>query len=95
MVSLAKNYDSFIFSTSGLIIPLSLISGTYFSLQDIPVFFKWLAYLFPLSHATEMTRGFIYHQFEMKYLIQFCWMGIIFFALYKLTSKLFYNKLIQ
>lgn len=95
MVSVAKNYDSFIFSTSGLIIPLSLISGTYFSLNDIPIFFKWISYIFPLSHATEITRALLYFKFEYHFLLQIGWMLITFFILYKLTTKLFYKKLIQ
>lgn len=33
MISIAKSYDSFVYSTSGLIVPLSLFSGTFFSLK--------------------------------------------------------------
>lgn len=60
MISVARNYDSFIFSTSGIIIPMSLISGTYFSIQDLPVFLKGLAYVLPLTHGVSLTRDIIY-----------------------------------
>lgn len=65
IVSIAKNYDSFIFSTSGFIIPLSLISGTYFSLNDMPQLIQWLAYLFPLSHAVQLVRHIMQNKFEL------------------------------
>lgn len=65
IVSIARNYDSFIFSTSGFIIPLSLISGTYFSLKDMPQLIQWLAYLFPLSHAVQLVRHLIQGKFEL------------------------------
>jgi lipooligosaccharide transport system permease protein len=65
IVSIARNYDSFIFSTSGFIIPLSLISGTYFSLKDMPQLIQWLAYLFPLSHAVQLVRHIMQNKFEI------------------------------
>ncbi len=65
VVSIARNYDSFVFSTSGFIIPLSLISGTYFSLKDMPQLIKWLAYIFPLSHAVEIVRQMTQNKFEL------------------------------
>ncbi len=95
MISLAKNYDTFIFSTSGLIIPLSLISGTYFSLKDIPEFFRWLAYLFPLSHATQTVRGILYRGFDGMYLVHILVLVIYLVGLTYLADKLFKKKLIS
>lgn len=60
IITLARNYDSFIFSTTGVIVPLSLISGTYFSLDEIPNYLKYLAQLFPLAHAVELVRSALY-----------------------------------
>lgn len=56
MISYAKNYDSFIFATSGFIIPMSLISGTYFPLDSLPFALKMFAYLLPLAHSVEAIR---------------------------------------
>lgn len=57
--SYAKNYDSFIYSTSGLIVPMSLLSGTYFPLEQLPTGLQYLAMLFPLTHGVAAVRGIL------------------------------------
>ncbi len=57
MTSLARNYDSFIYSTSGFIVPMSLLSGTYFPIEQLPDELKYAAYLLPLTHAVQAVRG--------------------------------------
>lgn len=59
MTSIARNYDSFIYSTSGLIVPMSLLSGTYFPIDQLPNSVKWISYLFPLTHAVQAVRGIL------------------------------------
>ena len=58
--SIARNYDSFIYSTSGLIVPMSLLSGTYFPLEQLPTTLRYVAYLFPLTHAVGAVRGILH-----------------------------------
>jgi lipooligosaccharide transport system permease protein len=58
--SIARNYDSFIYSTSGLIVPMSLLSGTYFPLDQLPTGLRYVAYLFPLTHAVAAIRETIH-----------------------------------
>lgn len=60
--SFARNYDSFIYSTSGLIVPMSLLSGTYFPLEQLPVGLRYIAYVFPLTHGVAAVRGILHHQ---------------------------------
>ncbi|QDK36222.1 ABC transporter permease [Bdellovibrio sp. NC01] len=59
--SIARNYDSFIYSTSGLIVPMSLLSGTYFPLEQLPTGLRYIAYLFPLTHAVSAVRGILHN----------------------------------
>ncbi len=54
--SFAKSYNSFVFSTSGIIVPLSLISGIYFPIESMPYGMQFLAYAFPLAHATALVK---------------------------------------
>lgn len=58
--SVARNYDSFIYSTSGLIVPMSLLSGTYFPLEQLPSGIRYLAYLSPLTHGVAAVRGILH-----------------------------------
>jgi lipooligosaccharide transport system permease protein len=59
MTSFARNYDSFIYSTSGFIVPMSLLSGTYFPIEQLPAGMKYAAYLFPLTHGVQAVRGIL------------------------------------
>ncbi|KYG69092.1 ABC transporter permease [Bdellovibrio bacteriovorus] len=61
LTSYARNYDSFIYATSGLIVPMSLLSGTYFPLDQLPTVLRYIAYLFPLTHGVAAVRA-ILHQ---------------------------------
>lgn len=89
MISIAKNYDSFVFSTSGVIVPLSMISGTYFSLEEIPYYLKTAAYFFPLAHAVKLVRTVLYKDLGLidlghvsvliAYLVLFSFLGLRLF----------------
>jgi lipooligosaccharide transport system permease protein len=57
MSSFAKNYEFFTFSISGFIIPMSLFGGTYFPLEELPVWLQHVAWCFPLTHAVNAVRG--------------------------------------
>ena len=95
MISLAKNYDSFIFSTSGIIIPMSLISGTYFSVQNLPIFLKGLAYLLPLTHAVNLTRDIIYKSVSLQSALSFIVLLFYMYVLSWIAYKLFKTKLVN
>lgn len=56
VTSIVKNYDSFIYSTSGFIIPMSLVSGIYFPIDQLPVGLKQIVWILPLSHSVSAVR---------------------------------------
>ncbi len=95
VVSIAKNYDSFIFSTSGIIIPMSLLSGTYFSIQDMPIFFKGLSYLLPLTHGVNLTRDLIYRSLTLQSLISIAVLLAYLYGFSSLSYRLFKKKLVN
>lgn len=57
----AKSYDSFVYAISGFIVPMALFCGTYFPLEQFPVFVKWITYAFPITHAVIVVRTFLYY----------------------------------
>jgi lipooligosaccharide transport system permease protein len=93
ITSIAKNYDSFIYATSGFLIPLTLISGTYFPINQMPLALQIVTYLFPLSHTVQLSRMVLAGQwhwigyFHIAYLFVFAY---VFFtlALTRITKKL-------
>jgi lipooligosaccharide transport system permease protein len=95
ITSVAKNYDSFIFSTSGLIIPMSLISGTYFSIQDMPILVRTIAQIFPLTHAVSLTRSVLYKHLGFYDLFSLLILLAYFVVFVFIARKLFNKKLIQ
>jgi len=95
MISVAKNYDSFIFSTSGIIVPLSLISGTYFSLNEISPVVKNFAYIFPLSHAVIFVRKALYGHIVRLDAVHVLVVLAYIIVLLLIGKKLFHKKLIS
>ncbi|MDP9443363.1 MAG: ABC transporter permease [Actinomycetota bacterium] len=41
------------------VIPMFLFSGAFFPVQQLPDVMEWLAYLTPLWHGVELTRGLV------------------------------------
>lgn len=62
VASFAKNYESFTYSVSGFMVPMSLFSGTLFPLNQMPEWLQSLAYFLPLIHSVKLVRGFVLGQ---------------------------------
>lgn len=91
--SYARNYDSFIFSSSGLLVPMTLISGIYFPLDYLGLPLKIIAHVFPLAHAVSIVRGLMLGQLSAIFILQFAYiifLGILLFrwATFRLEKKL-------
>lgn len=71
MTSYARNYDSFIYSTSGFIVPMSLIAGTYFPVESMSAGLKYLAYVMPLTHAVQAVRQVLADGFSLSVALHF------------------------
>jgi lipooligosaccharide transport system permease protein len=59
VTALAKSYDLFTYYFSLLIMPMMLVSGVFFPLQQLPQAVQFVAQLLPLVHATALTRGLV------------------------------------
>jgi lipooligosaccharide transport system permease protein len=38
------------------VLPLTLFSGTFFPLSELPWFLQWIGWISPLWHGTELAR---------------------------------------
>ncbi len=56
VTSWVRNFEMIIYATSGFIVPMSLFSGTYFPIEELPLGLEFLCYLFPLTHAVACVR---------------------------------------
>ena len=75
--ALMPNIEAFNLPVFLFITPMFLFSGTFFPLEPLPFWAKILAWIFPLTHVVELTRGlaldtlFSYHFINLLYLIAF------------------------
>ena len=93
--SYARNYDSFIFSTSGILIPMTLISGTYFPVDSLYIVLKVVAYIFPLAHAVDIVRGLMSGYFKWIFVLQFGYLLIWAVVLLKIATSRLEKKIIN
>lgn len=57
--STVQSENSFVYFTSGLLIPMSLLSGVYFPMEQLPLALQAVSWTLPLAHASSLTRGLI------------------------------------
>ena len=51
-----------------IVIPLFLFSGTFFPLEQLPIFLQWIGWISPLWHGTELGRVLSYGMHEPVWL---------------------------
>lgn len=73
-----KNEDSFFTFVGRFVIqPMFFLSGTFFPLDSIPIYLRWIGWISPLWHATDLGRYLTYgHHISTQLL----WIHIIFLA---------------
>lgn len=88
-----KTHDSLIYSTSGLIIPLTLVSGIYFPVMEMILPLRLVAYLSPITHALELMRAIIAFHFEVFQIFQIFVLVFLVMALYQVYIKVFSKRI--
>ncbi len=83
ITTFVKNYDQIIYPSSGLIIPMSLFSGTYFPIENLPFGLKYFAYIFPLTHSVRMVRGLLSTGFDYWMILNLAYLLILIYILIK------------
>lgn len=51
-----------------IILPLTLFSGTFFPLTQLPIYLQWVGWLSPIWHGSELARQFSYGPTEPLWL---------------------------
>jgi len=73
-VGLVPNIDSFNYFFSLFITPLFLFSGVFFPLTDLPPAVQSVAWISPLYHAVNLTRGLVLGQVGPHLAGDFAWL---------------------
>jgi len=95
VTTMVKNFDQIIYPSSGLIIPMSLFSGTYFPIEHLPYGLKYLAYIFPLTHAVRMVRGILTTGFDYWMILNLAYLLILIYVFVRWSSVRLANKLLN
>ena len=95
VTSLVRNYDQIIYATSGLIMPMSLFSGTYFPLQGLPKALQAVAMISPLTHAVMATRELQQGKFTSGTAINIAILFLFLIVVGRFTQKKFDQRLID
>lgn len=95
VTSMVRNYDQIIYPSSGLIVPLSLFSGTYFPLEVLPKPIQVLAYLSPLTHAVSATRSIQQGNYSAFVFVNVGCLALFFILLARAALKSFERRLID
>ena len=53
---LAKSHEDTATYSNFFIMPMAFFSGTFFPVEEMPAFLKWIIYLLPLTHANIVIR---------------------------------------
>jgi lipooligosaccharide transport system permease protein len=95
VTTLVKNYDEIIYPSSGLIIPMSLFSGTYFPVEHLPYGLKYLAYLLPLTHGVRTVRNMLLTGFDWWMLGNISFLVALLFLLVRWSTIRLTNRLLD
>lgn len=73
-----KNEDHFFTFVGRFVIqPMFFLSGTFFPLESIPIYLRWIGWISPLWHATDLGRYLTYgHDIP----ITLVWVHVLFLA---------------
>lgn len=94
LATLAKSYEWFSYSQSGLITPMSLFCGTYFPLQQLPDGLIYLSYMLPLTHGLISVRMFLSGEMNSIFVINIIYLLLAGIVFTNLASARFVRKII-
>jgi lipooligosaccharide transport system permease protein len=90
-----KNFDQIIYPTSAVVIPMSLFSGTYFPIDNLPYGLHYLAYVSPLTHAVRVVRGLLLTGFDWWMVGNIAYLLVLLVVLLRLASLRLTIKLLD
>lgn len=95
LATIAKSYESFSYSQSGVIMPMSLFCGTYFPLEQLPTAAQFIAYLLPLTHGLMSVRMIFSNELHSVFFINIFYLLVVAILLSNLAVARFARLLIK
>ena len=95
ITSLAPSYDFFMYYFTLFITPMTLLSGVFFPLQQLPGGFQALAQMLPLTHAVALIRPLLFGQIPDAPFLHIGVLAVITVACYWLALGLTRRRLLS
>jgi lipooligosaccharide transport system permease protein len=93
--SLVPNIETFNLPIFLFITPMFLFSGTFFPLQNLPAWARWLALTLPLTHLTELARACTLARLEPRLLWSLLYLLVFFGICYGLALRGMRRRLVK
>ena len=78
-----------------IVMPMTLFSGTFFPIAQLPLAVRWLAWLSPLWHGTQLARGLSLASIGGWALLgHFAYLAALFGAGWLVAHRRFYRRLV-
>jgi len=81
MTALAPSFDFFMYYFTLFVTPMTLLSGVFFPVEQLPAAFQALSSLLPLSHAVKLTRPLFFGEVPAQ-----AWLHIAVLAGYAVAA---------
>src|SRR3990167_9529565 len=91
----ASSYDFFSYYFTLFISPMFLFSGTFFPLEQLPLWAQKLAWLLPLTPATQITRSLFNGVFQIHHLGALLYMVVAILIIGPLAIRKVSTRLIR
>ncbi len=93
--AICKNIEIFNLPVFLFITPMFLFSGTFFPLENLPVWAQKFALIFPLTHLASLARSFCFGEFEGSMLWAIAYLLLFGFIFFPLAIQKMHQRLIK
>ncbi|MBI4765627.1 MAG: ABC transporter permease [Deltaproteobacteria bacterium] len=93
--ALMPNIEAFNLPVFLFVTPMFLFSGTFFPLDQLPLWARILAWVFPLTHVVDLTRALALNILSLQQLWNFLYLLIFSIIALPLSLRLMVRRLIQ
>ena len=80
-----------------IMVPLFLFSGTFYQLSTLPIYLRWVGWISPIWHSTELGRFLTYghHISPLMFVVHFSYLFVMFFLGISLAHRQFEARLLK
>jgi lipooligosaccharide transport system permease protein len=94
--AIAPDIDFFNYPSFLLVTPMFLLSGTFFSISQLPLYAQTAAEIFlPLTHVVNIIRGLVLGRIEIFLLVSLVWIVAVTVFFFVLSINLMKKRLIK